>query len=76
MEGNLVMETDIIAYCKFHNKDLSLHTLKIKNCLCKDNSGTTCRHLKRYTNHKYWQNRKKRYGDIAMQSKYMKFKHV
>ena len=65
------MNNNIIAHCVFHNKDIDLNTLQLKSCLCKDNSGTTCRHLKREITHKYWKDRQKKYGNKAIQSRYI-----
>ena len=65
------MNPNIIAYCVFHNQEMDLNTLQMKSCLYKDNSGTTCRHLKREIVHKYWKDRQKKYGNKAIQSRYI-----
>ena len=65
------MKPNIIAYCVFHKRDMDLSTLQMKSCLYKYNSGTTCRYLKREITHKYWKDRQKKYGNRAIQSRYV-----
>lgn len=67
------MKDNIIAYCVFHKREMDISTLQNKSCLYKNNSGTTCRHLKREVSHKYWKDRQMRYGDRAIQSRYVKY---